>query len=689
LELTADAAVSIFHMMKTARLLLIYLLGVALIATPAYARVVRVEILSRSDITGTFGTAGTYERITGRVYFAFDPRNPENRKIVDLDLAPRNSSGDVEAWSEFVILRPKDSSRSADLAVIDIVNRGGMTTFIFNIGQNPSARPETAELYGDALLMKRGVTIVSLGWQWDVPPSPSALHFGAPPVGSPTQPITGLVRSDITVDSATNSIPLGHSLAGAIGYPVADESDRANVLTARDGPMSRRIVIPRNEWRFARDSNGIVVADPRWVYMAGGFKPGMIYEVVYKAKDPVVVGAGLAVVRDMMSYLKYDSSAVARVHYGIGYGVSQTGRFIRHFLYQGFNTDESGRVAFDGFFAHTAGAGRGSFNHRFAQPSRDAQPYSTFFYPTDVFPFTSVPTSDALTGKRAGLRDNLRGSAETKVFYVDGGHEYWGRAASLTHTTPDGTRDVGFLATERRYVISSAQHSSPAVWPLPESAKIGGTTAYRGDPLNQRLALRALMSALIDWVKIGKAPPPSLYPTLRSKNLVRPGDQRFPAIPNLPVARIPHQPYRLDFGSRWPQGIIDLEPPRVGDRYPVLVSRVDSIGNDLGGIRSIELLAPLATYYPWQLRSGMPAANDRLVSFRGTFIPLPKTEADRRATHDSRPSIEALYGHRSTFMSRVDSAAAALVRERFLLPEDVPAAHARMSDVWARFGLDR
>jgi hypothetical protein len=678
-----------FPTMKTARLLLIYLLGVALIAAPAYARVVRVEILSRSNISGTFGDAGIYERITGRVYFAFDPRNPENRKIVDLDLAPRNSSGEVEAWSEFVILRPKDSARSADLAVIDIVNRGGMTTFIFNIGQNPSARPEAAELYGDALLMKRGVTIVSIAWQWDVPPSPNALHFGAPTVGSPTQPITGLVRSDITIDSAANSIPLGHSLAGAIGYPVADESDRANVLTARAGPMSTRIVIPRNEWRFARDSGGKIVADPRWVYMASGFKPGMIYEVVYRAKDPVVVGAGLAAVRDMISYLKYDSSAVVRVRYGIGYGVSQTGRFIRHFLYQGFNTDESGRVAFDGFFVHTAAAGRGSFNHRFAQPSRDAQPYSTFFYPTDVFPFTSIPTNDALTGKRAGLRDNPRGSAATKVFYVDGGYEYWGRAASLTHTSPSGTRDVGFLPTERRYVISSAQHSSPSVWPLPESAKITGTTAYRGDPLNQRLALRALMSALIDWVKIGKAPPPSLYPTLESKNLVRARDERFPVIPNLPVARIPHQAYRLDFGSRWPQGIIDFEPPRVGDPYPVLVSRVDSIGNDLGGIRSIELLAPLATYYPWQLRSGMAAGNDRLVSFRGTFIPLPKTEADRRATRDSRPSIEALYGSRSTFMSRVDSATAALVRERFLLPEDVPAARDRMNDVWARFGLDR
>ena len=459
------------------------------------------------------------------MYFAFDPRNPENRKIVDLDLAPRNERGEVEAWSEFVILRPKDPTRSAELAVIDIVNRGGITTFTFNLGQNPSARPETAEAYGDALLMKRGVTIVALGWQWDVAPSDNALNFVAPQVGSLSRPITGLVRSDITVDTMTSSLPLAHSLAPTIGYQVADTS------------------------------------------------------------DPCII------------------------------------------------------------------------------------------------------SHDPVTGKRAGLRDNLRGSSATKVFYVDGGHEYWGRAASLTHTTPDGTRDVGFLPTERRYVISSAQHSSPAVWPLPESALIPGSNAYRGNPLNQRLALRALMSALIDWVKIGTTPPPSLYPTLASRNLVRAADQRFPAIPNLPLARIPYLPYRLDFGPRWPQGLIDLEPPRVGDPYPVLVSRVDSIGNDLGGIQSIELLAPLATYYPWQLRSGMLAGNDRLASFRGTFIPLPRTEAARRSTGDPRPSIESLYGDRTRFLQRVDAGLSSLVAQRFLLPEDVSAARNRMTDAWARYGL--
>jgi hypothetical protein len=372
------------------------------------------------------------------------------------------------------------------------------------------------------------------------------------------------------------------------------------------------------------------------------------------------------------------------VRYGIGYGVSQTGRFIRHFLYQGFNTDEKGRFAFDGFFVHTAGAGRGSFNHRFAQPSRDAQPYSTFFYPTDVFPFTSLPVRDPITGQRAGLRDNLHGSGGTKVFYVDGGHEYWGRAASLTHTTPDGKQDIGFLPTERRYVISSAQHSSPAGWPLPESARITGTGAYRGDPLDQRLALRALMSSLVDWVELKKEPPPSTYPKLAPGDLLSAADVEFPEIPGISEARIPNQPYRMRFGARWNRGIIDREPPVLGVPYPVFVSRVDTIGNEVGGIRSIEILVPLATYYPWQLRTGMPSATDRLVSFRGTFIPLPKTESERIASGDSRPSIEALHRDKAQFLREVDDGISSLIVRRFLLPEDSATARNRMADIWAR-----
>ncbi len=667
-----------------------------LTARPAAARVVRVVVDHRDDVAAgaSIGGAPAYERLTGRVFFAFDPRNPHDRQIVDLARAPRNARGEVEAWAEFAMLRPKDPARASGVTLVDVVNRGGVTVGVFHLGAQRGASPTDSAAYGDALLLRRGLTVVMLGWQWDILPNTPGLHFHPPVAGSAAHPITGLVRSDITVDAPTHTIPLGHRVATseALGYPVSDPDDPATVLTVRDGPLAPRTTVPRGAWRFAReDSGGTVVDDARHVYLAAGFQPGHVYEVVYRAKDPVVVGTGMAAVRDMISWLKHDPATLAPTRWGVAYGVSQTGRFLRHFLYDGFNVDEAGRPAFDGIFAHTAGAGRGSFNHRFAQPSRDAQPYSTFFYPTDVFPFTSPDETDPETGRTGGLRTHApSGAGAAKVFYVDGGYEYWGRGASLAHTTVDGRRDVGFLPGERRYVLSSAQHSGPAAWPPPPNARLEDSTAagvtpggaWRGNPMDQRLALRALLVALVDWVRDGREPPASLYPTRAAGMLVPVDSLVRPAIPGVRLAAAPYRPYRLDFGPRWPEGIVDREPPAVRAPYAVVVPRVDSLGNDRGGVRAVELEAPLATYLPWQLRAPSLAASDRLVSFQGTFVPLARTEAERARSGDPRPSIERLYGTRDAYLARVDAAARALAARRFLLDEDVPRAHARLASTW-------
>jgi hypothetical protein len=666
-------------------------LALLLVPATAHARVVRVHVDRRVTIAGgaAFGDAGAYERITGRIHFAFDPRNPANRRIVDLDRAPSNAAGEVEAWSEFVMLVPRDPAKRSGVTLVDVVNRGGMTVRVFQLGAQGGAAPDSAAAYGDAFLLRRGYAILMIGWQWDVLPESTGLHFG-PPVATG---ITGLVRSDITVDAPTRAIPLGHrvSTSQALGYPVSDTADAANTLTVRDDPLGARRTIARSAWRFARvDGAGRTIADPRSVVLEGGFEAGRIYEVVYRAKDPVVVGTGLAAVRDVASWLKHDATCLAPTRHVIAYGVSQTGRFLRHFLHEGFNTDERGRAALDGIFAHTAGAGRGSFNHRFAQPSRDAQPYSTFFYPIDLFPFTSPPTRDRgaeVPSRRAGDRvlgglrhAGAQRSPLPRVFYVDGGYEYWGRAASLTHTTTDGLRDVGFFPGERRYVLSSAQHSSPAGFPPGANARIGDSPAYRGNPMDQRLALRALLVALTDWVATGATPPPSAYPTLRDDMLVRAERRRNPLIPGVAMARLPYQPVRLDFGPGWPRGVIEREPPGLGAPFTVLVPRADSIGNELGGIQSVELRVPVATYFPWQLRATRPL--DRLVSFSGTFVPLPKTEAERATRGDSRPSLQALYGSRERFLREVERAADALVAERFLLPDDRAVARERMASSW-------
>jgi hypothetical protein len=666
-------------------ILCLCVLGTLAFPPDSDARVVRVVVDSRQLIGGgkPVGAAGPCERITGRVFYAFDPANPHDRQIVDLALAPRNDRGEVEAWGEFVIVRPTDSSRASGITVVDVTNRGNQTALVFNLGARRDLAPDSPEFYGDAFLLARGVTVAAVGWQFDVPAGGGGLRFSPPPTGAPGA-VTGPVRSDVTVDAATRTISLGHGVgtSRAVGYPVADPDAGVNVLTVRDDPVGPRRTVPRSTWRFAREeAGGAVVDDPRSVYMAEGFQPGKIYEVVYVAKDPVVVGAGLAAVRDFVSYLKHDPGSLAPTRYGIAYGVSQTGRLLRHFLYQGFNTDEAGRKAFDGMFAHTAGAGRGSFNHRFAQPSRDAQPYSTFFYPTDVFPFTSVEERDPDTGARGALLAKAGpGAGLPRVFYVDGGYEYWGRAASLTHTTVDGRAELGFTRLERRYVIASAQHSSPAPFPPPAGARDEGRPSFRGNVLDQRLVLRALMAALCDWVSKGIEPPASRYPKIA--DLVRPPDVKFPAIPGVALARVPAQPYRVDYGPRWKDGIIDVEPPRLGAPYVVLVPQVDDCGNDASGIRSVELRVPLATYFPWRLRPPTGAGADRLMSFTGTFVPLPRTEDERRATGDARPSIERLHHDRSRFLAEVDQAAGEMVKERVLLAADVAAARARMAETW-------
>ena len=250
--------------------------------------------------------------------------------------------------------------------------------------------------------------------------------------------------------------------------------------------------------------------DDGWISLDGGFQPGHIYELVYVARDPVVVGLGLAMIRDLMAYARFDPKAVFPVRHAIAFGVSQTGRFLRQFLYQGFNVDEQGRRVFDGMLIHTAGAGRGSFNHRFAQPSRDAHRYSAFFYPTDLYPFAGLPTPDPVTGRDDGLLDALDPAHRPKVMVTNTGYEYWGRAASLIHTTVDG-QDLAAAVQERIYHLASGQHYVGA-WPSPQVPALAEGRAWRSNPLDFLVNLRALLSRLVDWVARDQAPPDSRYP---------------------------------------------------------------------------------------------------------------------------------------------------------------------------------
>ncbi|HYL63858.1 MAG TPA: alpha/beta hydrolase domain-containing protein [Candidatus Methylomirabilis sp.] len=669
-----------------ARLVLSVIVAVFLCAT-LDAHVTRVEILSRSDIQDgkPFGLAGAYEKIVGRVYFAVDPANLHNRQIVDLDKAPRNANGEVEFYADLYLVKPKDMDKGNGSVLFEVSNRGGKGILrLVNGGGAPGSSTE----YGDGFLLREGFVIAWVGWEADLDPTGDRLRLYAPVAHDPNGgEIRGLVRSDFTPAQKHDEEPVGHFLLGPRGgnsYSADNPASPKNILTVRDTPEGLRKIIPRSQWSFAHTVDGKLTADPHFIHLDAGFEPGEIYELVYEAKNPVVVGLGLASVRDFLSYLKYDAQSTAHVQRVYAVGISQSGRFLRHFVYQDFNADEKGRQVMDGVISHVAGAGRGSFNHRFAQPSRDAQPLSSIFFPTDLFPYTDLPETDPETGKTAGLLDAaVKSHVTPKIFFTNTSYEYWGRAASLIHISADATKDVPLSDNVRVYMLAGLQHFSAAFPPQkssPNSPDSNAQQRYNPNPI--QFFWRALITDMNEWVRDNSAPPPSTYPRIADGALVPLSKWSFPKIPGVNVPHEVSGAWRLDFGPQWKEGIVSFEPPKVGKPFTVLVPQSDANGNDRGGVNLPELQAPLATYTGWNLRDPSIGASDLRLSFYGSFIPFAKTAEDREKSGDPRPSIAERYASRDDYLGKFAEAALKLVHERFLLREDLPALLERGQREW-------
>jgi hypothetical protein len=440
-------------------------------------------------------------------------------------------------------------------------------------------------------------------------------------------------------------------------------------------------VIPRAEWQFAHTVDGTLVSSDRFIHLNGGFQPGKIYEYVYLVADPVVAGTGFAAVRDFASYAKHDPDAIARVERVYGEGISQNGRFLRDFLYQGFNADENGRVALDGVLAHVAGAGRGSFNYRFAQPSRDAQPTSSIFFPTDIFPFTDEPERDPLTGETGGLLDKAKAEGVVpKIFFSLTSYEYWGRVAALIHVSADGKRDVNISPNVRIYHFTGLQHFSGQFPPARGARELLGQNPE--SPLPVEYFWRAMIANMDAWVRNGDAPPPSSYPRVADGTLVTLKQYTFPAIPGVNVPHEANAAYRIDFGPDWRKGILSLQPPRVGKAFPVMVPQVDADGNERDGVRLPEITVPLATYASWNLRDPSIGAPDQRLPFEGSYLPFPRTAADRTRTGDPRVSIAERYASREDYLARYTRALEELIGQRWILPEDRAAMIERGGEEW-------
>jgi hypothetical protein len=653
-----------------------------LAGVPSHARVTRVEVTSSADVLGgkSFGDTGPYERLSGRVYFSLPVDNPHNAAIVDLKNAVNLNNGAVEFSAEFIAVCPKDRRKGNGSLLLEVPNRGRSRI----IGLVDGGDWDVANDAGDGWLLRNGYTIVSLGWQWDAA-GQGALRFFAPVAKEGGKTITGLLRGDLMPYKPMPEIPLGHLIQGTMGgseYPTTAPDDPRNMLTVRNSRDAQRTVIPRAQWQFAHLVDGKLKPSDRYIHLDGGFQPGRIYEYVYVVAEPVVAGGGFAAIRDFASYAKHAPDAVTPAQRVYGEGISQNGRFLRDFLYQGFNADEDGKIALDGVLAHVAGAGRGSFNYRFAQPSRDAQPTSSVYFPTDIFPFTDEAERDPLTGEAGGLLDRATADRTVpKVFLSNTSYEYWGRACALIHISPDGTRDAAISDQVRIYHFTGLQHFS-APFPPPKG-KDDLLGQQPQSPLPVRYFWRAMIANMDAWVRDNLPPPPSSYPKIADGTLVSINRYALPSIPGIKITHEANGANRLDFGPNWRHGILSIQPPKVGAAFPVLVPQVNADGNERDGVRLPEITVPLATYTGWNLRDPAIGAPDQRVAFEGSYLPFPKTAADARRSGDPRKSIAERYASSDDYLARYQSAVDALITQRWILKEDRAALLDRGKQEWA------
>jgi len=629
----------------------------------AYGETTRVVITHCANILEgkSFGRNGPYEKCEGKIYFSLDPDHPRNQIIVDLGKAPRNVDGRVEFSSDLWVLRPKDPSRGNGVLLFDVVNRGGKLLLgRFNLARS-SADPTTQAEFGDGFLMREGYTLVAVGWE--ATPRNRAVSLYPPVATDDGTSIMGSIRGWWIPLEASREFDLTSSYwTGFEEYPPLDSDDDGYRLTERVGYHGQARAIPREAWQFGRAIDGEVVYHPSSVFLWTGFSPGRTYELMYETKDPIVAGVGFAAIRDAASYFKYDPDAPIRGDYAYAYGVSQTGRYLRQMVFEGFTVDESDRKALDAVMVHMGGASLGSFNERFARPNEGG------FHSETRFPFLYQTTQDPATGKEDGIGARISDGLEPKLFLVETSSEYWdrGRVAALNHVSIDGGEDVQLPENVRFYMFSSLPHATGPFPPEVSFAQQG-----MGNPIDPRPVMRALLVALDRWVREDVEPPVSRHPTLAGQTLISQGEIGFPAIPGI------QWPYDVRTGYR-----ADLAGPLIDHPLPFLVPAVDRDGNEIDGIRLPDVAVPLGTYTGWAFRSARAGEPNEVLSMPGGFIPFPRTRAERERWGDPRPSVEERYPDRADYVRRLEEAARQMMGERLLLDEDFNRAVDGAESLW-------
>lgn len=620
-----------------------------------------------------FGAAGQYEKIVGRAFGVADPKDPIDAGIVNLDKAPKNAQGLVEYDVDFYILKPTVMDKGNKTLFYDVVNRGNKNLHTtFNVGAGGGNNPTKAAEAGDGLLMNQGYTVVWSGWQGDVLTGNNRLTTRFPVATNNGAPITKRILTEFVFgEKGLFTVPVSWDRgAGVKPYPAVESAKASATLSRRAGPEAEPQPIARGEWSFEScpDGKARTPSNADVCYPAG-FSTDFIYDLAYEARDPIVMGLGFAATRDIVSFLKYDTSdgnpVVAKgsgtnpLKLALGFGSSQSGRFLKDLIYQGFNQDSAGRKVFDGAIPHISGSRKTYTNYEFAMPGRFSTQLEGHHFPGDQFPFTYATLTDPVTGRTDGVLAKCTAQkACPKIMHWDSGLEFWSARSSLVITDPKGTQDVTIPDSVRLYAFSGTQHG-------PAGTPAKGICQNLSNPLQYRETQRALMMDLQSWVANEVPPPPSRFPRLADGNLVPSlpqSGQGFPAIPGVTFSgRVNHL------------SVIDYTqtPARhvAGQEYRVLVPKVDADGNDIGGVRSAQLQAPLGTYTGWNLRAAGFMQNEGCY-LTGSYLPFATTTAQRTTSGDPRPSLQERYGTRQQYVDTLTTGTKALVAERLLLQED-------------------
>lgn len=644
-----------------ARLLLS--LSLLFVGLGARAEVVRIE-LNEQETLSSDAVDFHYEVYQGVMHFTVDPDDPANAAVTDIEYAPVNASGQVEYAADFKLLVPSDEIANGGL-LYNVNNRGGSTV-----------PPEASLLHP---LSRLGFTYLVTGWINEITPRPGRLRLHAPVVSDADAPITDEVRYEVSVTAPANDVNIAGG--GHLAYRPAEPGLEQATLSQRLYQNDPRIPVPREDFSLTineiEDSNQVEIV----LNVDGGLQPGYLYELIYEARDPVLAGAGLAGIRDIVSLMRYGgegSGALApfdlpAIEHTVAWGISQSGRLLRQFVYDGFNADLQGRIVFDGVIPVIAGGGYGMFNNRFAMPTRTNGHHSNYLYPNDLFPFTYGESTDPFTGRTDSVLGKARASGTVpKIMHIQTSNEYWLRAGSLPHTNPEGTADAEIPDEVRFYTIGGSQHGSRDGIVRPPS---GGQLP--GNPNMWSPISESLIVQMYDWVADGEEPPPSRYPRIADGTLVpshvdgrinRRAWNRLNGI-NHPASM--YQPRHVDYGPRWEsERIVDRHPDYSDHEYQALVPAVNSDNNDLADSTILPPLTsvPLGTFVPWNLRAPSNGAEEALARLSGGYIPFPENTATAVQSRDPRSSRAGLYTSPDDYLTKYEQATNELIAEGYLLP---------------------